>query len=108
MEIHIVGASADNVKRKRTKTDSEIGAKDYQICCALFHAYIAKVSKKKPNLMTDDRREISEQEILTLIDWYLDQKAEEGEHGIEFESDAREGMKIQMVFVKKSSKGIAK
>ena len=77
-----------------------MAAKDYHICPALFHAYITKVSKRNNNLMTNDRREITESEILTLIDWYLDQKAEEGEHGIQFESEAREGMKIQMNFVK--------
>ena len=30
-----------------------MSAKDYQICPSIFNAYIAKVSKKNPNLMTD-------------------------------------------------------
>ena len=46
-----------------------MSAKDYHICLALFKAYIAKVSKKNPDLMTDDRREITEEEIANLIEW---------------------------------------
>ena len=51
--------------------------------------------------MTDDRRKITEDEILMLIDWYLDQKADEGEHGISFDSHTREGMRVHMKFQKK-------
>jgi hypothetical protein len=51
-----------------------MAAKDYQICPAMFKAYIAKVSKRDPNLMLNDRREISEQEILALIIWWLKNK----------------------------------
>ena len=39
-----------------------MAAKDYRICPALFNAYIAKVSKRDPNLMTDDCRPIKENE----------------------------------------------
>lgn len=76
-----------------------MSAKDYRICPALFKAYIAKVSKRTPNLMTNDRREITEGEILSLIDWYLDNKIEDGKI-LYFESQAREGMTVQMKFVK--------
>ena len=76
-------------------------AKDYKICPALFNAYIAKVSKKEPNVMTDDRREITESEILSLIDWWLDQKCNEGEDGQFFESYTREGMNVVLQFRKK-------
>ena len=48
-----------------------MSAKDYKICPALFNAYIAKVSKRNPNLMLEDRRAITEEEILSLIEWYL-------------------------------------
>ena len=75
-----------------------MSAKNYKICPALFNAYIAKVSKKDPRLVTDDRREITEEEILCLIDWYLDQKADEGENGIGFKSQARDGMNVIMEF----------
>ena len=37
-----------------------MAAKDYKICCAMFNAYIAKTSKKNPNLMLEDRREIGQ------------------------------------------------
>ena len=76
-------------------------AKDYKICPALFNDYIAKVSKKDPNVMTDDRREITESEILSLIDWWLDHKCDEGEDGQFFESYTREGMNVVLQFRKK-------
>lgn len=78
-----------------------MAAKDYKICPALFNAYIAKTSKKDPNLMTDDRREITEEEILSLIDWWLDKNADEGEHGMMFESGQREDMNVVLKFKKK-------
>lgn len=77
-----------------------MAAKDYKICCALFNAYIAKTSKRNPNMMLEDRKVIEEGEILMLIDWYLNNKAKEGEHGLAFESLQREGYKIEMKFVK--------
>lgn len=48
-----------------------MSAKDYEICPALFNAFIAKVSKRDPNLMTEDRRIITDREIIGLIRWYL-------------------------------------
>lgn len=48
-----------------------MSAKDYKICPALFNAYIAKVSKRNPNIMLEDRRMIDEKEIFALIEWYL-------------------------------------
>lgn len=48
-----------------------MSAKDYKICPALFNAYIAKVSKRNPNMMLEDRRVIDEKEIFALIEWYL-------------------------------------
>lgn len=48
-----------------------MSAKDYKICPALFNAYIAKVSKRNPNVMLEDRRVIDEKEIFALIEWYL-------------------------------------
>ena len=49
-----------------------MAAKDYKICSGLFNAYIAKFSKKDPNLMLSDRREITDSEIIALIIWKLD------------------------------------
>lgn len=48
-----------------------MAAKDYKIYPALFDAYIAKVSKKDPNLMLEDRRKITDKEIFSLISWKL-------------------------------------
>ena len=77
-----------------------MSANDYHICPALSSAYIAKISKRSKNLMTEDRREITENEILMLIDWYLDKMSDEGEGGISFESFTRKGMRINMQFKK--------
>ena len=49
-----------------------MAAKDYKICPAMFNAYLAKVSKKDPNLMLNDRRIITDNEIFTLIHWKLE------------------------------------
>ena len=76
-----------------------MAAKDYQICSAIFNAYIAKVSKRNPNKMTDDRRPIEECEIMMLIDWYLDKKLEENRNTLSFDSHFREGKRIRLSFV---------
>lgn len=47
-----------------------MSAKDYKICLGWQDIFIAKVSKKNPNLMLEDRREINEGEILGIIEWY--------------------------------------
>ena len=78
-----------------------MAAKDYKICPALFSAYIAKISKRNPNQMTEDRREITENEILMLIDWYMNNKCGKEGYGIVFDSVVREGMQIHMKFCKK-------
>ena len=76
-----------------------MAAKDYKICPAIFNAYIAKVSKRNPNKMTDDRRVITEDEILMLVDWYLDNELEVNQTSLSFESNTREGKRIQLKFV---------
>lgn len=48
-----------------------MAAKDYKICLAMFDAYFAKISKKNPNLMLEDRRKITDDEIFNLIEWRL-------------------------------------
>ena len=53
-----------------------MSAKDYRICPALFNAYIARVSKRNPNEMTDDRRIITDTEIMGLIHWWIKNKSE--------------------------------
>ena len=76
-----------------------MAAKDYKICCALFNAYIAKVSKRNPNLMLKDRREITESEILMLVDWYMENKCQDEEYQdgvVCFESHVQEGKIIEI------------
>lgn len=75
-----------------------MSAKDYRICPALFNAYIAKTSKKDKNLMTDDRREISEEEILSLIDWWLDKNCGDDGKGMMFESLLRENSNVVLKY----------
>ena len=60
-------ASAGRGQRKK----KIMAAKDYKICPALLNAYIAKVSKRNPNMMLDDRRIITDAEIFSLIIWRL-------------------------------------
>ena len=81
-----------------------MSAKDYRICPAIFNAYIAKTSKKDENLMTDDRREISEEEILSLIDWWLYYKCGDNGKGVMFESDLRSDCYIVVRFDPKKGK----
>lgn len=58
-----------------------MAAKDYKICLTLFDAYIAKVSKKNPNLMLNDRRKITDNEIFSLISWKMTQFCTENNTG---------------------------
>ena len=75
-----------------------MAAKDYKICCSLCKAYIAKTSKKEPGVMTDDRREITEDEILSLIDWHLDNKCHGDVYGRYFQSNYRKGQTIYVQY----------
>lgn len=80
-----------------------MAAKDYKICPALFNAYIAKVSKRNPNEITDDRRVITENEILMLIDWFLDKELVESQGTLSFNSQRREDKRIQLKFIDKTA-----
>ena len=81
-----------------------MAAKDYKICPALFNAYIAKVSKRNPNQMTDDRRPIEEGEIMMLIDWYLDKELGEKNNVLSYASAIREGKRVQLKFIDDKTK----
>lgn len=50
-----------------------MSAQDYKICPACFNVFLAKVSKRNPNLMLNDRRIITDAEIFGLIKWKLRQ-----------------------------------
>lgn len=48
-----------------------MSAKDYETCPASLNAYLSKVSERGQNLMLDDGRIITEEEILSLIAYKL-------------------------------------
>ena len=79
-----------------------MAAKDYEICISALMSkpYLAKVNKRSPyNAMLDDRREISEGEILMLIDCYMSNKCQDEEYkdGIVcFKSHIQEGKIIEI------------
>ena len=78
-----------------------MAAKDYKICVSGLTStpYLAKVSKRDSNVMLDDRREISEGEILMLIDCYMSNKCQDEEYkdGIVcFKSHIQEGKIIEI------------
>lgn len=60
-----------------------MAAKDYKICFGWRGAYLAKQSKNTPGLMLEDRREISEVEIIRLIHWWASNKAEERKNNVQ-------------------------
>lgn len=49
-------------------------AERYRICIGLAGAYIAQVKGKVRKIMTENKREISEQEIMQLIVWWAKKK----------------------------------
>lgn len=78
-----------------------MAAKDYEICVSGLTStpYLSKVSKRYPNVMLDDRREISEGEILMLIDCYMSNKCQDEEYKdgvVCFESHVQEGKIIEI------------
>ena len=78
-----------------------MAAKDYEICISGLTStpYLAKVSKRNPNVMLEDRREITESEILMLIDCYMNNKCKDEEYkdGIVcFKSHIQEGKIIEI------------
>ena len=81
-----------------------MAAKDYEIVCGLFSAYFAKTKKTKSNKMSKDRRPITEEEIMMLIDFALDRdfdKEEKDECGFTFESRMNEGYTVEVSLKKK-------
>ena len=78
-----------------------MAAKDYEICVSGLTStpYLAKVSKRNPNVMLDDRREITEGEILMLIDCYMSNKCQDEEYKggvVCFTSHMQEGKIIEI------------
>lgn len=75
-----------------------MAARDYKILCGHTSAYIAKPAKivgcKHPKFMSGDRREISEEEILALIDWYINSEIDCAEDAIVLKSEERPGYSL--------------
>lgn len=59
-----------------------MAAKDYEILISALGMtpYFTKVNKRNPNLMLEDRRKITEGEILMLIDCYMRNKCQDEEY----------------------------
>lgn len=54
-----------------------MAAKDYKILLGWQNAYIGKEIKRKTYTMSEDRRPLTEGEILALIHWWAKKKSEE-------------------------------
>lgn len=81
-----------------------MAAKDYRVCCGLFNAYIAKVSKSNENMMLADRREITEGEVLTLVAWELEQWVSNNEDSDGFRFKDNDGKTIEVHYVEEDTK----
>ena len=59
-----------------------MAAKDYEIRISALRLtpYLTKISKRNTNVMLEDRREITEGEILMLIDCYMKNKCQDEEY----------------------------
>ena len=78
-----------------------MAAKDYEILISALGMtpYFTKVNKRNPNLMLEDRREITNGEILMLIDCYMRNKCQDEEYKdgvVCFNSHIQEGKIIEI------------
>ena len=78
-----------------------MAAKDYEILISALGMtpYFTKVNKRNPNLMLEDRRKITEGEILMLIDCYMKNKCQDEEYKdgvVFFKSRIQEGKIIEI------------
>lgn len=78
-----------------------MAAKDYDICPCLAGVYIAKRNKKYPIMMSEDRRLITENEIMMIIDWYMSQEYDKGVFGIDFDSHLHKDKKVKIELIDK-------
>lgn len=78
-----------------------MAAKDYEILISALGMtpYFAKVNKRNPDLMLEDRRKITDYEILMLIDCYMKNKCQDEEYKdgvVFFKSRIQEGKIIEI------------
>lgn len=65
----------------------------------LCEMYLERLSN--PNVMTSDCRIITQDEILSLIDWYLDKELGNSHKVLSFESTIRDGYRVQLTYKRK-------
>lgn len=78
-----------------------MAAKNYDIVCGWLNAYIAKHTEGK--IISTDRRRISDEEIMMLIDFTLEKYLSDndmGKGGFEFPSHQKDGYKVKVELVK--------
>ena len=78
-----------------------MAAKDYEILISALGMtpYFTKVNKRNPDLMLEDRRKITDGEILMLIDCYMKNKCQDEEYKdgvVFFKSHIQEGKIIEI------------
>lgn len=78
-----------------------MAAKDYKICISALTSipYFAKTDKQYSTVMNGDKREITESEILMLIDCYMNNKCKEEEYKdgvVSFKSHIQKGKIIEI------------
>lgn len=78
-----------------------MAAKDYKICISALTSipYFAKTDKQYSTVMNEDKREITESEILMLIDCYMNNKCKEEEYKdgvVSFKSHIQKGKIIEI------------
>lgn len=79
-----------------------MAAKDYEFACGMNTAYLAKKKKTKSNLMSEDRRPITEGEILMLVDFSVMNYCKEHEcNGLAIDSLMWHGKRLEIKFVDK-------
>ena len=84
-----------------------MAAKDYEIRVSGLTSipYLVKTDKRYSAVMSKDKREITESEILMLIDCYMSNKCEEEEYKdgvVSFKSHIQEGKIIEIQIKDKS------
>lgn len=76
-----------------------MAARDYEICCAMSNAYLAKLLKKEKWVMSNDRRIISNSEIINLLDWFADKNTTENNPVLRLYSKIRENKAIEIRYI---------
>lgn len=76
-----------------------MAAADYKIFLKPSNAYIARPNIRNLSQMSNDRCKIDEDDIMSLIDWYLDIQLTADFDYLSFTSYKREGKKLVLAYV---------